>query len=97
MESDFHLGENQFMKKTVYENLEWEITNNMFNTHIIAIAPYGGPIAVTKDTSQISSFARTSTLDIYSPSGKKIGSGNIPEHVTLVPEGMFWTSAEEIV
>ena len=97
MESDFHLGENQFMKKTVYENLEWEITNNMFNTHIIAIAPYGGPIAVTKDTSQISSFAGTSTLDIYSPSGKKIGSGNIPEHVTLVPEGMFWTSAEEIV
>ena len=97
MESDFTLGNDQFMRKTLYEKLGWDVTNGSFSSHIIAVAPFGGPIAVTKDTSQISSFTGLSTLDIYSPSGEKIGSGTVPEHITLIPDGMFWTGGENVV
>ena len=42
MESDFTLGNDQFMRKTLYEKLGWDVTNGSFSSHIIAVAPFGG-------------------------------------------------------
>ena len=66
MEAGLYLGDTRFLRKEVYA-MDWELGPATFETHIISVAPFGGPIAIVKDTSKLSTYTGTRTLQVCTP------------------------------
>jgi hypothetical protein len=96
MEAGLYLGDSRFLRKEVYA-MDWELESDTFETHVISVAPFGGPIALVKDTSKLTTYTGTRTLQVYSSAGVLIGEGDVPDNISLLPEGLFWTGLEDVV
>eukprot|EP00945_MAST-04E_sp_MAST-4E-sp1_P002931 g2931.t1 len=84
------------MRKRVYD-MDWGLSEEDFDSRVFVAAPFGGPIAVFQDTNRVTDYVGGNRLEIYSPCGNLIGSGEMPDHFKLAPGGAFWTGSEELI
>lgn len=69
------LGNHSVRQVRLYEHMRWDAPN--LNASIVAAAPFGGPIAVTRDTTKLTALRSLADdeITIYSASGKLVRDG----------------------
>ena len=70
------LGDHQVRVIPVYETMRWDPEDVEFGDCVVAAAPFGGPVAVTRDTSKLTAMrGGDDDISIYSASGKLVRGG----------------------
>lgn len=92
--SEWHsLGEVPYRKFPVYETMGWG-ADIRIEDYIVCGSPFGGPLAVIKDTRKGTHYTIGERLSLYTLSGIKIADISL-ENKRVV--GMGWSDREELV
>lgn len=71
------LGDHQYRQVKVYDTMRWGDAEDGVDlaSCLVVAAPFGGPIAVTRDSSKMTSFrAGAETITLYSSAGEQVSA-----------------------
>lgn len=91
----YRLGDAQYRKVSIYPNLLWQKNDiKLDNFDKICGSSLGGPIALVKDESTITSQCKWN-IQIFSSSGNLMGKVNVASSSHI--SGLGWNDLEELI
>lgn len=89
----FMLGRDIYFRKFEIYNMSWSHDVNLEN-YIVVSAPYGGPIAIKRDSSKVVKESGQPLISIFSGSGKNIASFKWTRRPIVC---MGWSNDEKLI